>query len=1068
MRQPFTRTIIIFIILCNNLHAQWDNYPPVPISGIAGFNSNSNLFSNNDIDISNRNGIPLRESNFIDWGSGDKNYVSNGNDIICYTWAEARDGAMNVFAQLYDLDGNTLLPENGLQLTDDQWAQKLSSVIYAGQNQWIIGWYDFRQEADCGNPLNPEDRLLNTPFYYLQKIDQYGNLPWGLNPVALWDDPEDYYIKDFVPDETGGCFVVWEDLAEYNYSGQHINTDGELLWPIDGVLMTDNYSDMSNILIYNNELYYGWKVIESRLMNIYAQKMTFDGQKCWGDNGIYLSEGYDRNWYPQILKDGNGGIFISWYRENLIFAEALFIDIYLQHLDTNGTILFNDGGICLEHGGGYIGFDEFSFLNTAIDEFVYSFQYIDRIERSSEVFYQKFRIINDEIILGWEDSNENPKLVKQYSIGVEGTELYSDSDNSVVLAVQTNAYDYTSFNSNFTEIHKITSEGLFYWQEPLLLDIQYSQFSSMFLDDHLYFISSYHTVYNATTTYLQAYSLITKNERFDSYGISMLNNTSAATYFSRVDNKGNKTWFSWVDNDIENSSMFYIQCYDQDGGFFVYSDNGIPAIKPEFTNPEDYSSVSLCDIEIMNNDDIALAFINSDRDANGHFTFALRCQRINTDGDYLWQQDGITIYNFDDNLYSSILFTETDDDESLLLFYDVRSLDNSDYSSSIRMQKITSQGEILFPDQYGKLISEDSENMEYKIRGVLNTNVNGSAIVYSVNNELRLMMIDSDGNQHWTGEAILSTAFQNYSSRLGIIKIKETGENLTVVWRIQEDDGAIYLYGQKVDIINGSKIFQNSVKLLSDLPFNDKADVLIDESHIWTAWASENDVFLHCHDLGFQLLNDEANSKLGWSGDFKHGNAVLIGNGQRGAYLIIQNGSRSADLDYFYFEIDSSYLYDNSSWNESPDTLINMYAAQYDLSAASDGKDGFFYIWNDTRVGTRANRGNDVYCGWLKNSAHNTPNPPPDFRLYSPYPNPFNQYANIQYDIPERAFVEISIYNLLGQRITILKNMVLEAGHYSDIWDGKSDNGKILGSGIYFISYKYDNLVESKKIVFLK
>ncbi|MDP8286504.1 MAG: hypothetical protein RAP03_07485, partial [Candidatus Electryonea clarkiae] len=475
MRRLFIKTIIISIILCNNLHAQWDYSHPIP--GTASFNNHSNLFPNNDLDITNRNGIPVRESNLINWGEYN-NLSSNGDDIVGFTWAQTRKGAMNVFVQLCDLDGNTLLIENGLQLTNDQWAQRESCIKYAGNNQWIVGWYDYRREAPCGNPLDTLNRLHNKPYFYLQKIDRYGNLLWGLNGVSLWNDSRENYVTDLVSDNNGGCIVVWEDRANYSYSGQHLGADGALLWMRDGFQLTENSSDISKILVYDNELYYSWTAIESRIKNIYVQKMNFEGQKLWGDNGVYLSEGYERNWYPQIIEDADGGIFVSWIREGLVFRGPLFVDIYLQHLDSNGSILFNEGGICLEQGGGPIGHYNFNFVNTRVNEFVYSFRREDLTDWTNKIYYQKCQVLDGEIVLGWNNSESDPKLAKELSSLMYNKELYLCNETSVILVIE-------------NEIYKIGFDGILSWNQPLFIENLSSSFSITLLDDNICAIESY-------------------------------------------------------------------------------------------------------------------------------------------------------------------------------------------------------------------------------------------------------------------------------------------------------------------------------------------------------------------------------------------------------------------------------------------------------------------------------------------------------------------------------------------------------------------------------------------------
>ena len=71
------------------------------------------------------------------------------------------------------------------------------------------------------------------------------------------------------------------------------------------------------------------------------------------------------------------------------------------------------------------------------------------------------------------------------------------------------------------------------------------------------------------------------------------------------------------------------------------------------------------------------------------------------------------------------------------------------------------------------------------------------------------------------------------------------------------------------------------------------------------------------------------------------------------------------------------------------------------------------------------------------------------FSLCQNYPNPFNPETTIFYQLPKSVKLNISIYNLTGQRIKVLENNFQQAGSHSVRWDGKDENGISLASGIY-------------------
>jgi len=93
---------------------------------------------------------------------------------------------------------------------------------------------------------------------------------------------------------------------------------------------------------------------------------------------------------------------------------------------------------------------------------------------------------------------------------------------------------------------------------------------------------------------------------------------------------------------------------------------------------------------------------------------------------------------------------------------------------------------------------------------------------------------------------------------------------------------------------------------------------------------------------------------------------------------------------------------------------------------------------------------------------------PSDFALRQNYPNPFNSETTISFVIPSDSKVELSIYNIKGQRIRTLISRVLEAGKHSIIWNGTDKNGNQVSSGVYFYKLETDDGSEMKKAVLLK
>ena len=91
------------------------------------------------------------------------------------------------------------------------------------------------------------------------------------------------------------------------------------------------------------------------------------------------------------------------------------------------------------------------------------------------------------------------------------------------------------------------------------------------------------------------------------------------------------------------------------------------------------------------------------------------------------------------------------------------------------------------------------------------------------------------------------------------------------------------------------------------------------------------------------------------------------------------------------------------------------------------------------------------------------PELPADFTLLRNYPNPFNAATTIEYVLSKTADVEISIYNMLGQRIETLFIGRSQAGENSLIW-----NADDFPSGVYFARLQTSEISRNLKMVLLK
>ena len=93
---------------------------------------------------------------------------------------------------------------------------------------------------------------------------------------------------------------------------------------------------------------------------------------------------------------------------------------------------------------------------------------------------------------------------------------------------------------------------------------------------------------------------------------------------------------------------------------------------------------------------------------------------------------------------------------------------------------------------------------------------------------------------------------------------------------------------------------------------------------------------------------------------------------------------------------------------------------------------------------------------------------PKSFKLYRNFPNPFNPTTTIKFAIPKHTMVNLTVYNMLGQKVAELMNKECGAGIYEAQWNGRNSDGETAPTGIYLYSIKADGFRKTYKMILMK
>lgn len=90
-------------------------------------------------------------------------------------------------------------------------------------------------------------------------------------------------------------------------------------------------------------------------------------------------------------------------------------------------------------------------------------------------------------------------------------------------------------------------------------------------------------------------------------------------------------------------------------------------------------------------------------------------------------------------------------------------------------------------------------------------------------------------------------------------------------------------------------------------------------------------------------------------------------------------------------------------------------------------------------------------------------NIPQHFELLQNYPNPFNPTTTIKFTLPEEGFVNLTVYNMLGQNVKKLVSEFRKAGYHEVQF-----NASNLSSGFYIYRIKSGKFTSTKKMLLIK
>ena len=269
-----------------------------------------------------------------------------------------------------------------------------------------------------------------------------------------------------------------------------------------------------------------------------------------------------------------------------------------------------------------------------------------------------------------------------------------------------------------------------------------------------------------------------------------------------------------------------------------------------------------------------------------------------------------------------------------------------------------------------------------------------------------------------------------------------TGESMILMWCPDgQSKGTIY----RLDPVNSQefdRVYEIKISLLVE-------DYLIGETVSYVLGAynefypfTDPSTNFDYHIIGIESLLQE-NIYPSWNGFYSGG--IIILRDDEGSYYL-QEINDTIDLD-------ESPLVSVRCYVESPfENEKALYIGGFDPNGHTSTNKAWIYkkYWNDLDV-VRQNVESMI-----------------NFEVYNNYPNPFNLSTDITFSILREGFVNITVYNTIGQKINSLVNKFMHAGNYSIKWTAENQKNLSLPSGIYFYSIQSNSYRKTKKMILIK
>lgn len=981
-------------------------------------------------------GVALRQGVHIEWY---RTIAPGDNQSVIMVWSDTRHGSRNVFAQKISPDGDYLWGPDGVTVTMLPGRQEDPVAITDGDGGLFIAWVDYRFDEDGD--------------IFVQHVNGDGDLELAAEGQALCQQPGMQKTIAMCTDSLGGVFVTWQDErngVDQDIYGTHITTDNSVLQAGTGIPVIQMNGDQDSKSIEyagNNEALVVWAdKRDGENVDIFAQRLTTDMDLLFDSDGLGVATQMILESFPRTTYMHGDTSLVAWTE-----GESQS-DVIYQMINGSGLI------------GNPMPVSSFVSTKSAarlkpgkLGHVFITWKDLRSDTVDGDMFAQR---IDPDGSIGWDTDGIQLELTEYKNANVR---FSSDGNGGAFFLWERGEYPDVDI-----AMQHISADGFssLPGEEPILISSATKyQFSPVTL------------AVDTTMAYVvyadeQSGSVDLRIQQVDQNGITAFSGTGLKL-IDGLDGDVNYVNAFTYDDSVgvlweDNRSGKLIYGLGIDGITGDYGLNGVNATENPGVSDNVINEPEV--VEAGEGYDIA-TFDGSTGSKLVHLI------RVNRSFEPLWDSSRV-VFDFAVDQSQAQLLSLTDGSVGVLLS-EIR----SEISFDIFYQRYDMNGNTQLPAE-GVTLADELFTDEY-VHWVTLTPDDNMLVFWEEDDwpagVLKYQVFTTDGVPvtEWPMAITLDGPTGDPGLLHGAV-INDTS-GVFVVWESTRN-GHKDIYGQ---IINwdGTQIWEANGHPLTDAP-NDQTNarlaidsVTTDAMVVWEDFRDgmDFDIYGQYVNLSEAILPD-TNMIICDGLDFQL-NPTVVSFGNRRFWTVWEDNrgieepepvvAGGTDL-YMNSVINGELVYPSSG-----EPFITEYHDQKTPKVTPLNDLEYLAAWVDLRSSGKADLAN-LYATVVSSedvmSVGDSRPPvwPESFSVKSAYPNPFNGRVTIKVDIPALHPVRWSIFNLLGQKVYDQVNLPSRTGEMILHWDGRNLQGNPLGSGVYFYQIRYDGLIESGSMTYLK